>query len=152
MPNIFFKTIGATLTAALLAVNLNAAPDSNRWAQQVNYKLAAARAYLDINTNYEPSHETALGSLRTNTYEERTYNLRAGVDYYFIGECDQDCKDLDIKLYDENYNLIDQDVKPDNSPVVHVTPKWTGQFHVRVIMSRCDANPCYWGVGAYEPK
>jgi hypothetical protein len=152
MQNIFFKTIGATLTAALLAVNLNAAPDNNRWAQQVNYKLAAATAYLNIESTYQPSHETALGNLRQNTYEERTYNLQAGVDYYFIGECDQDCSDLDIKLYDENYNLVDQDVKPDNSPVVHVRPKWTGQFHMRVIMSRCDDNPCYWGVGAYDPK
>ena len=142
------------LVAGLMAVNANASTgvDNNRWSQDVRLKLATAMVMLDIAGNYEPSHETALGSLRTNTYDEWTYTLQAGVDYYFIGECDQDCKDLDIKLYDENYNLVDQDVKPDNSPVVHVTPKWTGKFHMRAIMSRCEANPCYWGVGAYEPK
>lgn len=54
---------------------------------------------------------------------------------YFIAAigCD-DATDLDIYLYDENGNLIDKDSSTDARPVVHVQPKWSGKFYVKVKM------------------
>ena len=39
--------------------------------------------------------------------------------------------DLDIKLYDSNNNLIDEDTSTDNIPEVYVSPRWSGDFFIR---------------------
>lgn len=96
-----------------------------------------------------PAEEHAVvnfsGWLNHGASRTHTMTLRRGVDYTFTGECDLDCSDLDLRLYDANGNLIDSDVLPDDYPVVSVTPRWTGGFGLRVTMARCSANPC-----AYE--
>ena len=41
--------------------------------------------------------------------------------------------DIDIKVYDENGNLVAADTKSDNVPIVNWTPAWTGPFTIKVI-------------------
>ena len=41
--------------------------------------------------------------------------------------------DLDIKVYDENGNLITKDTASDGAPEVSWTPEWTGRFTIKVI-------------------
>jgi hypothetical protein len=74
--------------------------------------------------------------------------LRSGVEYTFVGACDRDCSDLDLQLYDQNGNLIDEDLLRDDVPVVSVTPKWTGPFRVKVIMAACSISPCGYTIVA----
>jgi hypothetical protein len=52
-------------------------------------------------------------------------------------------------LRDGSGNLIDQDTAPDDTPAVHVIPRYDGPFRLYVVMSRCRQNPCRWGVGIY---
>lgn len=98
-----------------------------------------------------PSHEVFIDTLRKGYYKDIDYRLEAGVRYIFVGACDQDCADLDLKLFDDNWTLIDADTKPDAEPVLLITVRRTTTFHLRVIMEACSSNPCWWGVGAYKP-
>ena len=51
------------------------------------------------------------------------------------GECDRDCADLDINLYDSSGRLVDSDTLSDAQPVV-VAP-YEGNFVVEVVMHEC---------------
>jgi hypothetical protein len=88
------------------------------------------------------------GRLNDGTYRVHNVTLRADVEYTFVGACDRDCSDLDLQLYDENGNLIDEDLLSDDVPVVTVTPSWTGRFRVKVIMADCSISPCGYAIVA----
>lgn len=55
----------------------------------------------------------------------------------------------DLELYDENGNLISDDLHDDDTPVVSVRPSWTSQFRVHVVMADCNRDYCGYGVGVY---
>jgi hypothetical protein len=56
---------------------------------------------------------------------------------------------MDLRLFDENRNFIDEDMRPDAIPVVSVTPRRTATFRIQAIMSHCAAPECLYGVGAF---
>lgn len=95
-------------------------------------------------------HDVDAGNLGSRDSEWMTVNLRAGVPYTFIGVCDQDCRDVDLHLYDDNGNLVRSDTGYDDFPVVAVTPRWSGQFTVKISMASCSANYCYYGLGMFK--
>jgi hypothetical protein len=79
--------------------------------------------------------------------QDRTLWLYTGdtttVDGYFFygegiyGDCDADCFDLDLFLYDAvTGELVDQDVEPDAVP--YVIAPWEGDFVIEVTMPDCD--------------
>ncbi len=41
--------------------------------------------------------------------------------------------DIDMYVYDENGRLIDQDTASDGEPVCRWTPRWTGQFTIKIV-------------------
>jgi hypothetical protein len=96
----------------------------------------------------DPAPPSFSGSLRDGYYRVHDVTLRAGYEYSLVGACDDDCDDLDLQLYDEDWNLIDEDLLPDDVPVVSVSPAWTGVFHVKVIMESCYINPCRYAVAS----
>ncbi len=98
---------------------------------------------------YRLSHDPFTGKLRPKEGEFITITLQAGVSYLIVAVCDQDCRDMDLRLFDENRNLISEDISPDAIPVVSVTPRRTATFRVRAIMSHCAAKECLYGVGAF---
>jgi hypothetical protein len=131
-----------------LALTLLASPLAAQGDQQVRSQITLAAAALD-GEGYRSTHTVATGWLRDGYYRDLTVTLRQGVEYAIVGSCDEDCDDLDLKLYDENWNLIDEDTGSDDHPVVEVTPNWTGTFHVRVLMEDCTASTCKYGVGVF---
>lgn len=98
---------------------------------------------------FVPTHNFRIDHLYNNGSDFFTVELRRGWEYVLVSTCDRDCSDVDIKLYDENNNLIAEDNKADDLPVVRVTPRWTGRFRVQVRMHRCSVGPCYYGVGVF---
>lgn len=44
--------------------------------------------------------------------------------------------DLDLFVYDENDNLVDDDQRVDRNAYCQITPRWTGPFQVFVKASR----------------
>lgn len=51
------------------------------------------------------------------------------------GECDRDCDDIDLKLYDSDGDLVDEDTLSDDVPTVEAP--YEGWFTIKVIMHSC---------------
>src|SRR5262249_35297446 len=75
--------------------------------------------------------------------------LRAGQQYEIIGICDARCRNLDLKLYDPNDQVVAQDVTINNVPVLDARPRVTGLYTVEVTMSQCAGDPCYYAFNVY---
>jgi hypothetical protein len=119
------------------------------WRTQVEILLAehdAQARSLGLERRFQPFYD----QLRDGHYKTIDFDLQAGTHYYFVGVCDVDCADLDLRLIDDQGNERDADTRPDDTPVVQVTPRYSARFHLRVIMADCGADPCWWGVGAYS--
>ncbi len=141
-------TIVGALSTVLLSTPMEALAD--HYSGQIRAQLLATALAVSNGFNLTPSHEPSISTLRANRHQYVTVNLRGGKPYAFIGVCDSNCSDLDLHLYDENNNLIAVDRNRDDLPVVSVTPRWSGQFKVKVTMDQCWATSCYYGVGVFS--
>jgi hypothetical protein len=86
-------------------------------------------------------------------------NLSGGVEYRFIGACDNECEDVDLMLLDMSGTpVLDADGRPvqdvlvDNYPVVVFTPPSDGRYLLQLFMYACSAEPCYAGVRVLEQR
>jgi len=93
--------------------------------------------------------EPTVGQLRQGQTFNVPATLDAGVEYRIIGVCDNDCGDLDLALFDQSSNLISQDNLVDATPIVTVSPQWTGSFTVQAAMHRCTVEPCFYALVLY---
>ncbi len=118
------------------------------WSQQVANLLNQA-ASTATSRGMRRTHEPFIGSLRTGASENNTLQLNAGTSYSLIGVCDNDCSDLDLRVYDSNGRMVGEDVLTDDTPVVNVTPRRSGTYTVRAIMTTCSQEPCRYGLGVY---
>jgi len=67
----------------------------------------------------------------------RTYRvyLYGGQEYAFVGIGSYRINDLDIVVFDRNWNYIDSDEGYDNNPITEFIAPYTGTYRVRVKMS-----------------
>jgi hypothetical protein len=75
--------------------------------------------------------------------------LVAGYEYRVLGVCDQNCRDMDLAVYDESGATVAQDNASDDHPVVAVTPATSGQFTIQAQMFQCTGQPCYYALILY---
>jgi hypothetical protein len=141
-----YRIVLAVLAMALVGSSLEA--QDSRWHRQISSQLTR---YGDVfsNEGYARTHELKSGSLDDDESEYFTLELDAGRHYALLGVCDEDCTDVDLRLYDENGNEVDSDVEMDDYPVVEVRPLRTARFRVKVVMSTCSTSPCFYGVGVF---
>lgn len=137
----------ATTIFALIGIMMAGTAIANEFEDAVIAQLAAAASVAE-DEGYGMSHDPYVDKL-SGGKDELTLTLHRDVDYAIIGVCDTDCGDVDIRLYDENNNLVDEDVTTDDFPVVEVNPKWTGKFTVQVEMYKCARTPCYYAIGVF---
>jgi hypothetical protein len=126
-----------------------ATPQQDPWYAQVQALLAAD---ADEMASYDLmlSHEVMYGSLNDDGRTSFTARLNAGTTYYILGECDEDCYDLDLKLYRYDWTLVVQDIGIDRYAVIRVTPNQTRTYRIQPVMASCDSNPCRWGIGIFS--
>lgn len=127
----------------LLSAGMNAQCD-----ETTRRELRRAGAVFML-LDYALTHEVVCGRLRDDEYSDHYLTLNRGYDYKITAGCDGDCGDIDLKLFDENGNLVDSDVERDDNPIVSIAPRWTGRFRLRVIMEECRINPCRYGIAVY---
>ncbi len=149
------RTIGLvqlfSLLVGLVLPSLTAAQsDNTQWRRQVQQQLDYATLALNWSYQLEPSHELYTTRLNNNTYVDVRYNLDAGVNYVFLGVCDNDCSGLQLRLYDGYGQLVDVDASRGGYPVVATSVGRSGIFYLRLTMRQCRANPCWAGVGVYR--
>ncbi|MBE9014220.1 DUF4148 domain-containing protein [Pseudanabaenaceae cyanobacterium LEGE 13415] len=118
------------------------------WAAQVRRELNKYARAAGL-TGYSETHDPFIGRLGRGGETDITLQLDRGVRYAIFGVCDNDCRDIDLALYDDNGRLIASDTKNDDIPIVFVTPAWNARFTIRVNMVSCSNAPCRYGVGAY---
>ncbi len=75
--------------------------------------------------------------------------LEQGMDYQIHAVCDNDCRDIDMRVTDENNNEVGSDVSSSDRPTVQVVPRWTGTFNVHITMAQCAVAPCYFATQLY---
>ncbi len=75
--------------------------------------------------------------------------LMAGYEYRVLGVCDQNCRDMDVAVYDKSGATVAQDNANDDHPVVAVAPAANGQFTIQAQMFQCSAQPCYYALILY---
>ena len=134
------------VAAALLAPA--AATAQNQWQRTVRNQVGQHSDFLS-ERGYTMSGDVYDGSLNADGIEDLTITLRPGTSYAFMGVCDEDCRDIDLRLYDPDGDEVAADVRTDDWPIVTVTPRFKGTYRVRVVMASCSRNPCYYGIGVF---
>jgi hypothetical protein len=134
------------VAAALLAPA--AATAQNQWQQTVRNQVGQHGDFLS-ERGYTMSGDVYDGKLNADGIEDLTITLRPGTSYAFMGVCDEDCHDIDLRLYDADGDEVASDVRSDDWPIVTVTPPFKGTYRVRVVMASCSRNPCYYGIGLF---
>lgn len=90
------------------------------------------------------------GSLEERESGMLRFTLKGGERYIAIGLCDEQCKDIDLGVYDQEGSEIASDRQEDSIPIVELAPEEDGVAVFSVKMIRCDAEPCRYGVGVYR--
>jgi len=142
------NVILAAAGLSLLGVTGRAQAQPDQWSRQVSALLDQAASVATSN-GMRRTHETYIGSLRVGATTSHTLQLNAGTSYSLIGVCDNDCSDFDLRLFDPRGRMVAEDVLTDDTPVLNVTPSYTGTYTVRAIMTACSAQPCRYGIGVY---
>jgi hypothetical protein len=140
------KLVGGLALAAFVAAVPAAAQDE--WTQQVRRLLQTVGNTFE-SRGYSMTHNIFTGSLNQRATTFVTANLNIGTDYQIMGVCDTDCSDVDLELYGPGGDKIDSDVLDDDAPIVSVTPSKSGSYRIKVMMIKCTAEPCRYGIGIF---
>jgi hypothetical protein len=146
------KALTSLCMAALSAGALLSTPASAQVPDTYARQLASQLVVVEqaaAQDGYRRALGPISGSADQGGFGDHVITLQANVTYQIVGVCDNDCRDVDIRLYDEDNILIDEDLLNDDLPIVEVTPIWTGPFRVRVIMANCRVEPCYYAFNVY---
>jgi hypothetical protein len=117
-----------------------------QWQAQVASQLNAIRTALAA-YGFVLSDADCV-QLRRKAGFERQVTLSAGVDYAFAIACDQDCSGATLNVYDENGHGVGESFG--NSPIVVVTPRWTGPFRLTANLAGCWEVTCEVGVALFR--
>jgi hypothetical protein len=139
-------TVVLVALAAGCARPSGVAPSGGRYTNQVDTYLAR-QAETERGQGYTrwvagPVH----GRLRNGNSGTHSMTVVGGNSYVLFGQCDNDCTDLDLKIYDPNGTLLMQDVAVDDHPTLEFKAYTSGQLRVEAIMARCNVNPCFYGL------
>ena len=138
----------ATLAALLVPAHARLeSAQQDKWEEQVRAQLDASLGAAR-GMGLHRTHDPIISTLHANSYKTYTVTLRSSHKYAITAVCDNDCNDIDLKIF-HNGALVGEDVEKDDTPVVSVEPEETGEFNVRVIMVNCSSEPCRFGVGIY---
>lgn len=132
------------ISISVLIISNSAYAASN--AEVLARQLARAEIAVEKLGYSQGSHKRKVASLRQGESNDFAINLQRNRSYTIIGVCDKDCSDIDLKLYDDNGNLVARDTDYDDLAVIRINPRWGAQFTLRALMPSCSRNPCFYGI------
>ncbi|MDO8665786.1 MAG: hypothetical protein Q7J79_04190 [Gemmatimonadales bacterium] len=135
------------LAAAALAA-ASPAPAQNTYQQTVRAELMRRSAGAR-QAGYSADRETVFGSMNDDANDQKAVMLAAGGRYVIIAVCDEDCSDIDLRLWAPDGTKIHEDIETDDYPTLQFTAPLTGTYRLSVEMATCSQNPCYWGMQVY---
>ncbi len=138
-----------TCLAVAFSLGLAVPPAHAQWLEQVSSRIQEFGDRV-ADGGYRLVDDSETGSLNGAASTSVTLTLAPGREYMIVGVCDDDCGDLDLRLYDGDGSKIDEDIAMDARPRVTVSASRGSSFTVEVLMIRCSNEPCYWGLGVFE--
>ena len=147
----------AVLTALLALPRDGAAQD---YRQLVVKQLEAASGPVR-EAGFRPDatvfdRNDVVGMLAGGTSSFVELNLTGGASYFVAGACDQDCTDMDLRLFSaESTTPLAEDTGEDDYPMLNFTAPKTGRYMLAVDMPGCHdedrkAKMCYYGYRVFR--
>lgn len=118
--------------------------------QQLDHagELVRAEGQTDANVL---SRNQVIGVLEDGATSYVEVMLEGGTEYFFAGVCDQDCSDLDLRLYlEDDFEEVASDVATDDVPLLSFTAPSSGAYLLGVDMADCEEEICYYGFRVYQ--
>ena len=77
--------------------------------------------------------------------------LVGGVNYFIAGACDEDCSDLDLRIFAaDNTTPVAEDTAEDDAPMLNFKAPRSGRYMLAVDMAECKESMCYYGYRVYR--
>lgn len=133
-----------SLAVLLLTCSSFASADWLDQVRSINRDLAREAGY------YTESHNIKYDSMREGGRESYSVRLDRGLSYKIYGDCDTDCHDMDLYLYDDRGRIVARDEEDDDSPILNYTPRYSGKYELVARIPRCDANPCRYAIQIFS--
>jgi hypothetical protein len=115
---------------------------------------AAARPVVQGGFRLEPSvfdREAVVGALAKGATSMMEVTLVAGVSYFIAGACDEDCSDMDLRIFSADSSTpLAEDTKEDDYPMLTFTAPRSGRYMLAVDMAECKESMCYYGYRVYR--
>ena len=141
------------LAAALLA--LPRVGEAQDYRRTVLAQLdAAAQPVVRGGFSADPSvfsRDAQVGALAQGATSMLELNLTSGVRYFIAAACDEDCTDMDLRLYSsDSSTALAQDTSDDDYPMINFTAPKTGRYMLAVDMAKCSGSVCYYGYRVFR--
>lgn len=136
------------LVAAAVVIALPLSLRADQWDAQVRLQMLGT-AVGAIANGYTLADRMEVGSLRDGGTRSFTVNVRAGVQYLLVANCDADCDDVDLVLSERDGREIAADRRDNDLAIVAVPAGHPGAHTVTVSMASCRSNPCRFGLGLF---
>lgn len=135
------------LTIGVLFFSMNSALGQNKFLdQQIKYVWNEYLSEYELSDEYDITYD----SLNDSATDSYSVELDSFSTYQIVAVCDEDCGDIDLFLYDERGNLIDDDETTDDYPIVGVSPKISQEYTLKVKMYNCDIEPCRFAIAVFD--
>lgn len=122
------------------------------FVDQVRDQLVRAAVVLGVGDNYQLTHDPVVSTIRSKSTKTHTLTLDAGIPYVIVGVCDNDCGDIDLRLYNDEDDVVSSDMDTDDDPMLRVSSQQKAKFKLEVIMENCSTLSCYYGIGIFGQK
>ncbi|MCW3847765.1 hypothetical protein OF829_10980 [Sphingomonas sp. LB-2] len=117
-------------------------------AQDILDQLADKASELFKEKGLSPTGWVSNGGLAEGGQKTVSVTLKGGSVYSVVGMCDGDCGDLNLRVTDSSGNVIGEDLKDDDFPLI-VTDK-SGTFQATVSMVKCKVSQCRYRLMAFS--
>ena len=143
-----------TFAVALLSLALvgcggsrsQASSGTSEYTRQVQSYLARFAGVLETQGYRKVAAGPVFGSLDDDGKASHDMNVVGGVNYALFGACDNDCRDVDLIIYDSNGNVVKRDIAVDDNPLLLFTAARSAKYRIEVIMAVCNTEPCRYGL------
>lgn len=99
---------------------------------------------------YHEVYRPVTGTLRQGERTRWNFDVTGEQLYALVAVCDDDCDDLDLRVYDAGGREVGRDLASDDEPLVLTRPARSQRYSVAVIMASCDWNPCRYQLGFFQ--
>ena len=142
------KKSAALIAAIACLASTPASAQTNEYRQQLDTQLQASRNQFQ-GDGFSVAAGPFTGALAAGGKERFTLPVEQGVSYKIVGICDNDCSDVDLRVFNLNGQNIGEDVLDDDVPIVELQPTGTGTVQLEANMITCSSEPCYHAIEVY---